>query len=112
MRRQKNIGLAAIANLAHEPDHSLTSRRIEAVGGFIEKDQARPVNYRLGQFGKLFHSQRISFETTVASFSQTYIKKGLVSALKRGFGRQTRQLGHQSHKTDGAHLRDKRIAFR
>src|SRR6185369_8427816 len=55
MRRQENVSLATVANLPDEFDHSLTRRRIKSVGWLVEKDQSRPVNDSLGEFGELFH---------------------------------------------------------
>src|SRR5712691_8701290 len=106
------MGLSAVANLADEPDHSLTRRRIEAVSWFVEENQLRAVNDCLSQFGKLLHTQRIGIKIAVSRFAQAYIKERFMSAFERGLRRQARQFSHQSHEMHSAHFRNVRIALR
>src|SRR6185503_20150437 len=47
MRREHDLRMATVANLANEFDHSQTRRRIESVCRFIEKDQFWTMTDRL-----------------------------------------------------------------
>src|SRR6185369_3676008 len=111
MRRQENVSLATVANLPDEFDHSLTRRRIESVGWLVQKDQSRPVDDCLREFGELFHAERISAELAITRFAQSYVEERFVRAFKRGFGRQTRQFSHQANEVNASHVGNERVAL-
>src|SRR5215467_2382326 len=47
MRREQDMGLAAVADFADEVDHSLAGGRVEPVSRLVQKNQSRTVNYSL-----------------------------------------------------------------
>ena len=59
MRRQYDVGLTAVANLAYQFDHAQARRRIESVCRFVEKDQFWTMNDRLRELGELLHAERV-----------------------------------------------------
>src|SRR3954447_408511 len=44
MRGEYNVPLALVADVAHQLEHALAGRGVEAVGGLVEEDQPRTVD--------------------------------------------------------------------
>src|SRR6185436_10032732 len=85
VRRQDDVRVTAVTNLAYQLDHTQARRRIETVCRFVEEDQTRSMNNRLGEFGELFHAEGIGFETSITCFAESDVKECFVGALQRGF---------------------------
>src|SRR5258708_1706915 len=111
MRRDYDMHLARIANLADQLQHSLPGFRIEPVGGLIQRQQLGAMHQSLGQLDQLFHTQGVGAYFAVTDLTQPDIKESFVSALHRFAGRQAGDLSHIADKPDPAHLRNKGVAF-
>ena len=88
VRRQQNVRRARIAHLADQLQHAIARRRVEAIGGFIEKDQTRAVDDSLRELGELLHAERVGAELAIARFAQANVKQRLVRAFERRIRRQ------------------------
>jgi hypothetical protein len=69
------------------------------------------VNDRLRELGQLLHAERIRVEFAITCFTETDVEERFVCAFECCFGRQTGQLGHETHEVHGRHLGDERVAF-
>ena len=100
VRRQQDVGLAAIADVADEIDHPLAGRWVEPVGGLVEHEQARAVDQGLGELDHLLHAGGEGPDLAVARLTETDVEKRLVGALEGRLGRQTAELGHEPDEVD------------
>ena len=94
VRREYDVSLTAISDLANQVDHPLSRRWIKPVCGLVKKYQARTVHDRLGQFGHLLHAQGIRPELSIASFTQTDVKERFVRPFEGQAGGEAGQLRH------------------
>ena len=109
VRRDNDPRLARIPDLADQPQHPETRRRVETVRRFVQKQEARPVGDRLRQLEQLLHAQRIGLDVAVARLAQTDVEEDLVRALESRLGRQPRKLRHQPHETHAGDAGDEGV---
>ena len=82
MRRDHDVHVAAVANLANQLDHAIARRRIQSIGRLVEEYQFRPMSDCLRQLRHLLHAQRIRSDLAVTDLAKTDVKQGFVSALE------------------------------
>ena len=73
-------------DLAHQAEHPLARRGVEAVGRLVEEQQLRAVGDRLGELGELLHAERVGLELAVARLAEADVEQRLVRPLERRAG--------------------------
>src|SRR5215469_3716694 len=112
MRGEQQVSVASLANFANQADQALAPRRIEAVAGFVENQQARAVHDGLSELGELLHAERIGSELAIARFAQTNVDKGVMSALEGQVGREAGNFGHVAYEANAGRARNERVILR
>jgi hypothetical protein len=84
---------------------------VEAVGGLVEEEEARPVHQRLRELRHLLHAHRVGVDGSVARLAEADEEERLVSSLEGRRGRQPGDLAHQPDEAHAVHLGDERVAL-
>ena len=100
-----------LLHLGDELEHPPARRRIEPVGRFVQHDQLRPVDDRLGELGHLLHPVRVGPQLPVARLPEPHVEQDLVRLLERRVRREARQLRHLAQEGDRRHLPDERVVL-
>src|SRR5437764_11538229 len=111
MRRDDDMHIAGVTDLANELNHAIARRRIQAVRWFIEKDQLWPMSDRLRELRKLLHAQRVRSQFAIPHFAQAYIEQRFMRPFESLVGRQSRELCHVTNETHAGKIGDKSIAL-
>ena len=101
-----------LLHIGDELEHPPARGRIEPVGRFVQHDQLRPVDDRLGELGHLLHPVRVGPQLPVARLPEPHVEQDLVRFLERRLRREARQLGHLAQEGHRRHLPDERVVLR
>ncbi len=92
-------------------EHLVAARRVEAVGRFVEQQQPRVVDQRLGQLDPLLHAGRVAPDRPVAFLVQPDVAEHLGRALAGGRRREPGQAGHLADEIGGGHVGRQAVGF-
>jgi hypothetical protein len=99
---------------ADAPDqfqHVVTAGRVQPVGGFVEKHQARVVYQALGELHALSHARGVAAHRPVPLLVQADVPEDVRRTLAGGRRRQPGHPGHVHHELGGGDIRRQAIVL-
>jgi len=112
VRRENQVDLLVMRDIANQLEHLVAPFRIHAVGGLVEEQQAGIVDQRLRQLDALLHTGRVLLDVAIARFTETDVVEHFVRALHGVRGRQAAQLAAVGDKGHGVHPRNVGVVLR
>ena len=99
VRRQDQVDVLVVAEIADELEHLVAPLRIHAVGRLVEEQQIGIVHERLRQLDALLHAGRVGLDVAVARLAEADVVEHLVRALHRVDGRAGRRARRSRRRT-------------
>ena len=112
VRREDQVDVLVVAEIANELEHLVAPLRIHAVGGLVEEEQVGIVDERLRELDALLHAGRVGLDVAVARLAEADVVEHLVRALHRVDRRQPGELAAVRDERHRVHARDVGVALR
>ena len=95
----------------HQPEHLVTGRGVEAVGGLVEQHQPGVVDERLGELGLLLHAGGVAAHRPVALLGEPDVAQHLGGPLAGGHPGQARHHRQVDDEVARAHVRRQAVVL-
>ena len=99
VRREDQVDVLVVAEIADELEHLVAPLRVHAVGRLVEEQQVGIVDERLRQLDALLHAGRVGLDVAVARLAEADVVQHFVRALHRVDRRQPGELAAVARRT-------------
>ena len=112
VRRQDQVDVLVVAEIANQLEHLVAPLGIHAVGGLVEEQEIGIVHERLRELDALLHAGRVGLDVAVARLAEADVVEHFVRALHRVNGGQAGKLSAVGDERHRVHAGNVSVAFR